>query len=59
MARFIYGSEHWCVPIQQMNRNLLPVISELMGDYSNIKAQIDKRNVEISEMYNDYFTSIS
>ena len=59
MAGFIYGGEHWCVPIQQIDRNLLPVITELMENYNNIKAQIDKRNIEISEIYNAYFTSIS
>lgn len=59
MAKFIYESERWCVPIQQMDKKLLPVITELMEDYSNVKAQIEKRNIEIIDIYNNYFKGIN
>ena len=59
MAKFIYESERWCVPIQQMDKMLLPVITELMEDYSNVKAQIDKRNIEIIDIYINYFKGIN
>ena len=59
MAKFIYGDERWCVPIQNMDNDLLTVIDEFLGDYNNIKTQIDERNSEISELYKNYFTSFN
>ena len=55
MAKFIYGNDDWCVPLKCMENELVTVVKDALKNYSTIKKYIDSRNIEIKEIYEDYF----
>lgn len=58
MSRFIYGTEKWCIPLEEIESRLLIAISELNNDYDAIVDSIINKNIEIEKLYSEYFNSV-
>ena len=55
MSYFIYGEDWLCVSMQQMDTKLIPTVKKLIEKYDEVNHHLERRNLEIQNIYKDYF----
>lgn len=55
MCKFIYGSEKWCVQLDEIKNGLERPIKEMINNLETIDQYLIQRNSEIKDLYEDYF----
>lgn len=55
MAKYVYGDDKWCIPLQHISEELQPALYSMLNDLEAIDNIVAKRNNEISIIYNEYF----
>ena len=55
MSGFVYGNTKYTLDIKDMTRQLGDSVVKLLEEYEQARELVNKRNLEISNYYDEYF----
>lgn len=59
MSNFVYGKNEWCISINDINRDLIDLIINLLNNEEGVRKIINKRIFEIQKIYDNYFLELN